>query len=469
MNTLLAVTRRLGARSIILDVHRWYRYGATVCLIAVATAGTRLLMPMGQGPAPVALLFAAVVASAWVWGSGPGVFAALLAGASTEFALAGQSKPVSSIDDWIRFAVLTGVAVLISYARPAWRRQLQPSIGRDSSAPWNQVGPVSQHSPQIGAEAQAAVVLESIKGAAITMVDHAWRFTYVNEEAARLLGRPVDQLIGSTLFSAVSDAKGSEWYGRLREAMDATQPVHFEAFVGSLKTWLEFHCYPSPQGLCFNFVNINARKKQEVLLPLPVWNDDREFTKILRKIEYTLVDHSRCYMLYQFAKQACEFQGDVAEVGVYKGGTAKLLAEAFACRPDKTVHLFDTFEGMPRTDPKMDLHHAGDFTDTSLEAVQKQLRDNRNARFYKGFFPETAGPVAGNRFCLVHVDADIYQSVKDCCAFFYPRLEKAGIMIFDDYGFSSCPGARKAVDEFFADKPEFPFYLPSGQCVVAKK
>jgi len=43
-----------------------------------------------------------------------------------------------------------------------------------------------------------------------------------------------------------------------------------------------------------------------------------------------------------------------------------------------------------------------------------------------------------------------------------------GCMIFDDYGFPSCPGARRAVDEAFADKPEIPLCLPTGQCMVVK-
>jgi len=41
-------------------------------------------------------------------------------------------------------------------------------------------------------------------------------------------------------------------------------------------------------------------------------------------------------------------------------------------------------------------------------------------------------------------------------------------MVFDDYGFESCPGAKAAVDEFFSGKIERPWYLPSGQCAVVK-
>lgn len=41
-------------------------------------------------------------------------------------------------------------------------------------------------------------------------------------------------------------------------------------------------------------------------------------------------------------------------------------------------------------------------------------------------------------------------------------------MFFDDYGFLSCPGAKEAVDTFFKDKLEVPFYLSTAQAVVFK-
>ena len=48
-------------------------------------------------------------------------------------------------------------------------------------------------------------------------------------------------------------------------------------------------------------------------------------------------------------------------------------------------------------------------------------------------------------------------------------MSKNGIIIFDDYGFPSCPGARKAVDEYFKDKPENVIYLATGQAFVIKE
>lgn len=172
-------------------------------------------------------------------------------------------------------------------------------------------------------------------------------------------------------------------------------------------------------------------------------------------------------MIYQYAKQAAELPGDVAEVGVYKGGTARLLAKVFEST-NKTIHLFDTFSGMPPSDPSKDIHKEGDFS-ASLESVRTYLHDCQNVRFYQGLFPITSKPIENITFCLVHIDVDIYKSVMDCCKFFYPRLQRGGgIMIIDDYGALSCPGAKMAVDEFFSDKPEKPCYLPTGQCVVTR-
>ena len=204
-----------------------------------------------------------------------------------------------------------------------------------------------------------------------------------------------------------------------------------------------------------------------VVRPAPYWDTDPAFTAIMRQIPYTLVDPVRCYMLYQCALQAARLGADAAEVGVYRGGTARLIASALR-ETSARVHLFDTFEGMPSTDPAHDEHRQGDFSDTSLESVRKNLAGLDNVAFYPGFFPATAPPVERCTFALAHIDVDIYRSVLDCFAFFYPRMVTGGLMVFDDYGFDTCPGAKQGVDEFFRGRRERPWYLPSGQCVVVK-
>ena len=206
-----------------------------------------------------------------------------------------------------------------------------------------------------------------------------------------------------------------------------------------------------------------------------LWMSDAPFVSLMKRIEgRTLVDPFRCHILWQLVKATQNVPGDLAEVGVYKGGTALLLAEAIPSWDQSKVHLFDTFSGMPSTAlPGVDIHKAGDFHDTSVKDVEAFLAGNQSGserfRIYPGFFPESAnrsGLPDLLEFSFVHVDVDIYQSVLDCCKWFYPKLSKGGIMVFDDYGFPSCPGAKKAVDEYFVGKPSSPVYLPTGQCVV---
>ncbi len=135
-----------------------------------------------------------------------------------------------------------------------------------------------------------------------------------------------------------------------------------------------------------------------------------------------------------------------------------------------SLHLFDTFAGMPETDTIHDLHQEGDFADTSLEAVLKHVNSAvRNAsfiNFHQGYIPDTFSGLEQHEIAFAHIDVDIYKAIHDCCDFIYPRLQNGGFIVFDDYGFGSCPGARTAVNEFFSDKPEQPLILPTGQAIV---
>jgi len=200
--------------------------------------------------------------------------------------------------------------------------------------------------------------------------------------------------------------------------------------------------------------------------PIRPWQSDLDFLRRASEVESrTLLDGRRLYMLVQLARQTAPIPGHVAEVGVYRGGSAKLLAR-LAAEARKQVLLFDTFSGMPDADSAVDLHQRGDFADTSLESVRRFLSDSPNVVFHPGFFPDSAASLAQETFSLVHVDVDIYSSVKACCEFFYPRLARGGVLVFDDYGFIPCPGAKRAVDEFFVSTADRPVYLPSGQCAI---
>lgn len=137
--------------------------------------------------------------------------------------------------------------------------------------------------------------------------------------------------------------------------------------------------------------------------------------------------------------------GEMAELGVYTGCSA--MAISSAC-PRKTLHLFDTFKGIPET-CLVGRHRAGDFKDTSAEDVRAFL-GQANVNFHIGKFPGTSVGLEWLRFSFVHVDADTYQSTKAAIEFFGSRMVEGGIMAFDDWKWHLCDGVLRAVREKYA-------------------
>jgi hypothetical protein len=177
------------------------------------------------------------------------------------------------------------------------------------------------------------------------------------------------------------------------------------------------------------------------------------FHLITRDVERAnLVREFRLRTLFLAARSVEHLSGDVAELGVYKGRSALLLARAL---PKKALHLFDTFVGMPDcADPAVDGHAAGQFTDCSFEETSKRLLPHTNTVFHRGVFPATVGPVSDRTFSMAHFDGDLYKSCADFISFFWPRLVSGGVLVFDDYDWPLCAGVRKAIEEAGLDVSE---------------
>lgn len=153
--------------------------------------------------------------------------------------------------------------------------------------------------------------------------------------------------------------------------------------------------------------------------------------------------------------------GDVAECGVYRGGTLVpiTLAVRHHRRP-RHVFGFDSFQGFDDT-VEIDVALGGQedgtrrvhgFDDTSRDLVQRKidwLGLGSTATLVPGYFQDTLAPAVADRtFAFVHLDCDLYQSYKDCLEFFWPRVAPGGIVLFDEYDDPSWPGCNLAVDEF---------------------
>jgi O-methyltransferase len=200
------------------------------------------------------------------------------------------------------------------------------------------------------------------------------------------------------------------------------------------------------------------------------WAGHPTFERLYEGVErYTIVPRDRCYILASLADYASHLPGDLAECGVYKGGTALLLCRVTAGR-QKRLYLFDSFEGLPAGHPDKDKwFEEGQFTIGSVDSVKHLLSDFDDVtNIRKGWIPETFAGLEDRTYAFAHIDVDLYQAALDCCGYFYPRLVRGGAMLFDEYGFAAARGERDAVDEFFADKLESPIVLPTGQAVILK-
>ena len=201
----------------------------------------------------------------------------------------------------------------------------------------------------------------------------------------------------------------------------------------------------------------------------PVHGADARFMDLYGRVaERCLIDRKKAFVLYSISRGVTVGGGAVAELGVYRGATAKIILET--CDPAIQFYGLDTFAGLPPTDAEKDPYWtAGELKADDVETVAAFL-DADNATLIKGIFPASAaGLPADARYQLVHVDCDIYQATKDACAYFYPRLEAGGILLIDDYGLLTCPGVRNAADEYFADQDAKPIYISSAQAIVVKR
>lgn len=153
-------------------------------------------------------------------------------------------------------------------------------------------------------------------------------------------------------------------------------------------------------------------------------------------------------------------EGDLMECGVWQGGVTILmraLLEAYA-DPDRQVWVADSFQGLPRPDPSVDVLDAALHTflqavgglAVSLQTVQENFRRydllDERVRFLPGWFADTLPGAPIERLAVLRLDGDWYESTRTALECLYPRVSPGGFVIIDDY--AELFGAQRAVDEY---------------------
>lgn len=186
------------------------------------------------------------------------------------------------------------------------------------------------------------------------------------------------------------------------------------------------------------------------------------------------------YLQYVLSRHALSVEGgDFIECGVLHGKSFDIFARVLD-RWDtqkRSIYGFDSFEGLSAPtnedlNPLTAKHafSAGSVRGWQKEHIEKLLTYHRcHFKLVKAWIPAGFVGFEEKRFSFAHIDVDLYQATKDSLDFVYPRMLKGGIILFDDYGFPGCFGAKKAVDDYLADKPELIIVSITGQAYIIKQ
>ncbi|WLA85824.1 TylF/MycF/NovP-related O-methyltransferase [Bradyrhizobium elkanii] len=199
--------------------------------------------------------------------------------------------------------------------------------------------------------------------------------------------------------------------------------------------------------------------------------EDQSFASVYERFgEGNYRAYDRRWTVAQLARHAVSLEGTFAECGVYRGATAYLIARTLKLygASGLKLHLFDSFSGLSNPSSSMDGQYwrAGDMA-AGLDEVRANLAEWSDCIIiHPGWIPSRFSDVATERFAFVHIDVDLFQPTHDSLVFFYERMLPGGVILCDDYGFASCPGARTAMEDFFESVRETIIHLPTGQGLV---
>lgn len=204
---------------------------------------------------------------------------------------------------------------------------------------------------------------------------------------------------------------------------------------------------------------------------------DFDFKNIYEKCRlFTMTSIERMYALYKGCRYILDknIQGDFVECGVWKGGSAMLIAYILleSNATGRKIYLYDTFEGMAM--PTEDDYGLADKNNRAIDQWKKEQENGRNnwcfaslaevrdnmystgyrkddIIFVKGKVEDTIPETVPSNIALLRLDTDWYESTKHELNHLFPILLPNGVLIIDDYGHWA--GSKKAVDEYFSDKP----------------
>jgi signal transduction histidine kinase/PAS domain-containing protein len=101
----------------------------------------------------------------------------------------------------------------------------------------------------------------------VVALDTNWRYTYLNEQAAKMLNREKpEDLLGKHIWTEYPEGVGQPFHQAYERAMETQQPIVLEDYYEPWDRWFENRIFPSPEGLTIFFTEITERKRAEEVI-----------------------------------------------------------------------------------------------------------------------------------------------------------------------------------------------------------
>lgn len=246
-------------------------------------------------------------------------------------------------------------------------------------------------------------------------------------------------------MAATPQAMSIELLKRMQE-LEATQPP--PVFVGAgMSTWLKTVPFLDDERF------MALEEKHQHLLPIANW-------------------HWNLQVVAWAVQQTRHVEGDLVEMGVFKGHTTLFTAEYVDFQDwPKRWFLFDTFDGIPddQVDPGWEDINRRVYKGTyAYEDTRQRFEPFGNIEVVQGRVPEILHDRCPERISFLHIDLNKTAAELAALEFALERLSPGAVLILDDYCWASAHAQFHAERAWFAARGLHVLPLPTGQGVFVK-
>jgi hypothetical protein len=196
------------------------------------------------------------------------------------------------------------------------------------------------------------------------------------------------------------------------------------------------------------------------------WVDNWDFEEEIFFGETHFMNTYRRYFLSQAVRIADQriADGVNVEIGSYLGFGSRIMLR----NSTKDLVVVDSFEGLS-TPNEYDGNYwkPGDLSVSDLQFRKNISEFSSRVKIHKGWIPKVFESIAIDKISFIYIDVDLYEPTKSALNWAVRYLDQKAFILCDDYGFKTCPGVKRACDEFVSENPEFVVLpLPVGSALI---